>query len=92
MDLLERHVFYNRGASRCFGFVTFEQKETVELLVQHNNYKIKGKLVDVKQALPKSLQKVQNIRCQSAVDNLLNKHKKTDDVKMKEMLSKVLLI
>lgn len=82
----------NRGASRCFGFVTFEQKETVELLVQHNNYKIKGKLVDVKQALPKSLQKVQNIRCQSAVDNLLNKHKKTDDVKMMEMLSKVYFI
>lgn len=69
----------NRGASRCFGFVTFESKETVELLVQHNNYKIKGKLVDVKQALPKSLQKVQTIRCQSGVDNLLNKHKKQED-------------
>ena len=69
----------NRGASRCFGFVTFEQKETVELLVQHNNYKIKGKLVDVKQALPKSQQKIQNIRCQSAVDNLLNKHKRIDE-------------
>ena len=69
----------NRGASRCFGFVTFEQKETVDLLVQHNNYKIKGKLVDVKQALPKSMQKIQNIRCQSAVDNLLNKHKRVDE-------------
>jgi RNA recognition motif-containing protein len=49
----------NRGASRCFGFVTFDSKETVDLLVKDNNYIIKGKPVDVKQALPKALQKVQ---------------------------------
>ena len=49
----------NRGASRCFGFVTFESKDTVDLLVRDNNYSIKGKPVDVKQALPKALQKVQ---------------------------------
>lgn len=68
----------NRGASRCFGFVTFENRETVELLVRNNHYVIKGKPVDVKQALPKSMQKTQNIRCQSAVDTILNKHKKND--------------
>ena len=49
----------NRGASRCFGFVTFDSKDTVDLLVRDNNYIIKGKPVDVKQALPKSMQKVQ---------------------------------
>lgn len=48
----------NRGASRCFGFVTFEQKETVDLLVKENNYVLKGKQIDVKQAMPKSQQKV----------------------------------
>lgn len=68
----------NRGQSRCFGFVTFKNKETVDLLVQDNRYVIKGKQVDVKQALPKSMQKAQNIRCQSNVDTLLNRHKKND--------------
>ena len=54
----------NKGVSRCFGFVTFEDKETVAELVKRNDYAIKGKWVEVKQALPKSQQK-QNIRFQS---------------------------
>ncbi len=60
-DVREAVVLFdnNRGASRCFGFVTFDSKETVDLLVKDNNYVIKGKPVDVKQALPKALQKVQ---------------------------------
>lgn len=65
----------NRGASRCFGFVTFDSKDTVDLLVKDNNYSIKGKLVDVKQALPKAMQKAQNITCQSGVDIVLNTNK-----------------
>lgn len=69
----------NRGVSRCFGFVTFEQKETVDSLVKKNNYSIKGKLVDVKQALPKSLQKTQNVTCCSNVDALLNRHRKRNE-------------
>jgi RNA recognition motif-containing protein len=60
-DVKEAVVLFdnNRGASRCFGFVTFDSKDTVDLLVRDNNYSIKGKPVDVKQALPKALQKVQ---------------------------------
>ncbi len=60
-DVKEACVLFdnNRGASRCFGFVTFDQKETVDLLVKNNNYSIKGKPVDVKQAMPKSMQKAQ---------------------------------
>ena len=60
-DVREAVVLFdnNRGASRCFGFVTFDSKETVDLLVKDNNYVIKGKPVDVKQALPKALQKAQ---------------------------------
>ena len=72
----------NRGASRCFGFVTFEKKETVDELLKENNYKIKGKIVDVKQALPKSLQKTPNIKCQSGVDVLLSKRKKNEEDEM----------
>ena len=49
----------NRGASRCFGFVTFDSKETVDSLVKNKNYMIKGKQVEVKQAQPKANQKVQ---------------------------------
>ena len=85
-DVREAVVLFdnNRGASRCFGFVTFDSKETVDLLVKDNNYVIKGKPVDVKQALPKALQKVQydynynpyrNITCQSGVDIVLNRNK-----------------
>jgi len=62
----------NRGISRCFGFVTFEDKDAVELLLRQNNYQIKGKLIDVKQALPKSMQKQQNVISQSGIDVLLN--------------------
>ncbi len=60
-DVKEACVLFdnNRGASRCFGFVTFDSKDTVDLLVRDNNYSIKGKPIDVKQALPKSMQKVQ---------------------------------
>lgn len=58
-DVKEAVVLYdnNRGASRCFGFVTFERKETVDQLVRENNYVLKGKQIDVKQAMPKSQQK-----------------------------------
>ena len=85
----------NRGASRCFGFVTFEKKETVERLVKNNNYSIKGKPVDVKQALPKSMQKVQNIKYQSGGEDVgkhstkgfngFNRDFNEDDIKMMEM-------
>ena len=88
----------NRGASRCFGFVTFEKRETVELLLQKNSYSIKGKTVDVKQALPKSMQKVQNIKYQSGGEDVVkhtgNKNgngfmRETgeDDLKMNEMFN-----
>ena len=85
----------NRGASRCFGFVTFEKKETVERLVKNNNYSIKGKPVDVKQALPKSMQKVQNIKYQSGEDvvkhsgkgfNGFGREVNEDEIKMMEMM------
>ncbi|MCQ2818281.1 MAG: hypothetical protein MJ252_13520 [archaeon] len=68
----------NRGASRCFGFVTFEEKETVEKLVKTNNYCINGKKIDVKQAMPKSIQGARAVKCQSAVDTMLSKHKRMD--------------
>lgn len=60
-DVREAVVLYdnNRGASRCFGFVTFDSKDTVDRLVKENNYQLKGKQIDVKQALPKALQKTQ---------------------------------
>ena len=44
----------NRGASRCFGFITFDSKETVDSLVKIKNYMIKSKHVEVKQAQPKT--------------------------------------
>ena len=58
-DVIEATVLYdnNRGASRCFGFVTFDKKETVDKLVKDNNYILKGKQIDVKQAMPKNQQK-----------------------------------
>jgi RNA recognition motif-containing protein len=65
----------NRGASRCFGFVLFEHKESVDKIVRDNNFVLKGKKIDVKQALPKALQKSQNVTCQSGVDILLSKNK-----------------
>ena len=87
----------NRGASRCFGFVTFEKRETVELLVQKNSFAIKGKTVDVKQALPKSMQKVQNIKYQSGEDVVKHTGNKNgssfgrepneDEMKMMEMFN-----
>ena len=62
----------NRNASRGFGFVAFENKETVDLLVDNNDYYIKGRKIDVKRAQPKSEQKTKNILCQSGVDQVLN--------------------
>ena len=60
-DVREAVVLYdnNRGVSRCFGFVTFDSKEAVDKLVKDNNYILKGKQIDVKQALPKAMQKTQ---------------------------------
>ena len=50
----------NRSASRCFGFVTFEYKETVEeVLKKGNRFYMKGRLIDVKKADPKLGQKTQ---------------------------------
>ena len=66
----------NRNASRCFGFVSFEDKKTVEQLVQENKFYIKGRKIDVKRAQPKSEQKSKNITFQSGVDVVLNKHNK----------------
>ena len=66
----------NRNASRCFGFVSFEDKKTVEQLVQENKFYIKGRKIDVKKAQPKSEQKLKNITFQSGVDSVLNKHNK----------------
>ena len=66
----------NRNASRCFGFVSFEDKKTVEQLVQENKFYIKGRKIDVKKAQPKSEQKSKNITFQSGVDVVLNKHNK----------------
>ncbi len=65
----------NRNASRGFGFVSFEDKETVDKLVQENKYYIKGRKIDVKKAQPKSEQKPKNILFQSGVDVVLNKYK-----------------
>ena len=66
----------NRNASRCFGFVSFEDKKTVDILVQENKYIIKGRRIDVKKAQPKSEQKAKNITFQSGADIFLNKHNK----------------
>ena len=65
----------NRNLSRGFGFVTFEDKKTVDLLVQENKYYIKGRKIDVKRAQPKSEQKTKTIMFQSGVESALNKHK-----------------
>lgn len=74
----EASVMYDsdRGVSRCFGFVTFEQKETVDTLVKDQNFAIKGKAIEVKPAVPKSLQKPINVISQSGVDLYLNQSKK----------------
>ena len=66
----------NRNASRGFGFVSFEDKKTVDKLVQENKFYIKGRKIDVKKAQPKSEQKTKNILFQSGVDVVLNKHNK----------------
>lgn len=74
----EASVMYDsdRGVSRCFGFVTFEHKETVEALVKDQNFIIKGKAIEVKPAVPKSQQKPMNVVSQSGVDLYLNQSKK----------------
>ena len=65
----------NRNASRGFGFVSFEDKNVIETLVNDNNCILKGRKIDVKRAQPKSEQKNKNILFQSGVDVVLNKHK-----------------
>jgi RNA recognition motif-containing protein len=65
----------NRNPSRGFGFVSFEDKKTVEQLVQENKFFLKGRKIDVKKAQPKSEQKTKNILFQSGVDVFLNRHK-----------------
>jgi RNA-binding protein Musashi len=65
----------NRNASRGFGFVSFEDKNVIETLVNDNNFILKGRKIDVKRAQPKSEQKAKNILFQSGVDVVLNKHK-----------------
>ena len=65
----------NRNASRGFGFVSFEDKNVVDMLVKQNNFSLKGRKIDVKRAQPKSEQKAKNILFQSGVDTVLNKHK-----------------
>ena len=65
----------NRNASRGFGFVSFEDKNVIETLVNDNNFILKGRKIDVKRAQPKSEQKTKNILFQSGVDVVLNKHK-----------------
>ncbi len=74
----EAAVMYDsdRGVSRCFGFVTFEHKETVDALVKEQNFAIKGKAIEVKPAVPKSQQKPMNVISQSGVDVYLNQSKK----------------
>ena len=64
----------NRNASRGFGFVSFEDKNVIENLVNNNNFVLKGRKIDVKRAQPKSEQKTKNILFQSGVDVVL-KHK-----------------
>lgn len=70
----DANVLYDadRGVSRCFGFVVFENKETVDELVKDQNFVIKGKAIEVKPAVPKSQQKPKNVVSQSGVDYVLN--------------------
>lgn len=84
-DVKEAVVLFNsdRGVSRCFGFVTFEDKETVEKLVRDQNFSIKGKQIEVKPAVPKSQQKAMNVVSQSGVDYVLNQNKKISFKKSK---------
>ena len=70
----------NRNASRGFGFVSFEDKELVDELVEKNNFMLKGRKIDVKRAQPKSEQKTKNIHFQSGVDVVLNYIKLSSDI------------
>ena len=62
----------DRGVSRCFGFVVFENKDTVDKLVEMHHFAIKGKTIEVKPSVPKSQQKPKNVVSQSGVDYMLN--------------------
>lgn len=77
-EVRDANVLYDsdRGISRCFGFVVFENKETVDELVKQQNFAIKGKAIDVKLAVPKSQQKPKNVVSQSGVDYVLNTSRK----------------
>lgn len=70
----EAKVMYDndRGVSRCFGFVYFENKETVDKLVKIHHFAIKGKTIEVKYSVPKNQQKTKNVVSQSGVDFYLN--------------------
>eukprot|EP00826_Nyctotherus_ovalis_P014452 TRINITY_DN1402_c0_g1_i8.p2 TRINITY_DN1402_c0_g1~~TRINITY_DN1402_c0_g1_i8.p2 ORF type:complete len:325 (-),score=100.58 TRINITY_DN1402_c0_g1_i8:93-1067(-) len=48
------------NVSRGFGFVTFDSEEVAERCVKDNNYKIKGKRVDIKRADPRQARQRQS--------------------------------
>ena len=41
--------------SRCFGFVTFRDPESVSLALAHANHIIDGRRVDIKRSIPRSI-------------------------------------
>lgn len=53
-----RNVHTN--ASRGFGFVTFDSEEDADKCVKLNNFRIRGKLVDIKKAEPKQAKQKQS--------------------------------
>ena len=48
------------NVSRGFGFVTFDSEEIADKCVKENNYKIKGKKVDIKRADPRQTRQRQS--------------------------------
>ena len=41
--------------SRCFGFITFRDPESVSLALSHANHIIDGRRVDIKRSIPRSI-------------------------------------